>query len=209
MSANSRVKLAAYLVSAAWSIALLIAGLRLPGTEAKVLGYLPLVVVALFALFDTWIWRLAWLRPLVRRPDINGTWRGSLVSMRPDEAGNETSHPSLPVFVFIKQSYLDISITLVSDESRSDSIAAVLQAGRNQCATIYYHYANTPGLAVRDRSRPHAGGARLDVPSLDSATLTCEYWTDRRTRGNYEVQLVTKKRYGSYQEALSALGAGG
>ena len=208
MNVNNRVKLAVYLVSGAWSIALLVAGLRLPGTEAKVLGYLPVVVVAVFAAFDTWLWRLPWLQPLVRRPDLNGTWRGSLVSMRADDSGNEVVHPARPVFIVIKQSYLDIDISLLSEESRSDSIAAVIQSGHDGDATIYYHYANTSGLAVRDRSRPHAGGARVHVPSLRPAGLTGEYWTDRRTRGTYTVELISRLRYRGYQDALTAFDSG-
>lgn len=208
MNVNNRVKLAVYLVSGAWSVALLVAGLRLPGTEAKVLGYLPVVVVAVFAAFDAWIWRLSWLRPLVRRPNLNGTWRGSLVSMRADDSGNEVVHPALPVFIVIKQSYLDIDISLLSGESRSDSIAAVMQRGRDGDATIYYHYANTSGLAIRDRSRPHAGGARVDVSALRPAGLTGEYWTDRRTRGTYTAEFLSKRRYRNYQEALTAFDSG-
>lgn len=209
MSPSSRVKITAYLVTGAWSFALLIVGVQLPGTASKVLGSVPIAVVLLFAAFDNWLWGLGPVKRLVKRPGLNGTWKGALTSFRADGGGQEVAHPSIPIFLVVRQSYLDLSITLLSEESRSRSIAALLQANHPDDFTVYYHYINMPRLAVRDRSPVHNGGARLDVVGVSPLSLDGEYWTDRRTRGTFTVRRASKKHYGNYAEAAAELkGAG-
>jgi hypothetical protein len=199
----NRVKVTVYLVSGAWSLALLIAGVRLPGIETKVLGYLPLVIVALFALFDQWAWRWKILRKIVRRPDLNGTWRGELVSMRPNEDGVEITHEPKPAFLSIKQSYLTVNIRLMSDESKSGSYAATLQPSGSDSFAVYYHFTNTPDLKFRDGSRPHDGAAKILVSGLEPVDHTGEYWTDRRSRGTWTAKRFTTDSLGTYDEAVA------
>lgn len=204
----NRIKLTVYIVSAAWSVALLVAGIHLPGTETKVLGYLPIVIVGIFAVFDQWVWRWTALRRLVRVPNLNGTWRGELTSMWPNDKGVEVTHEPKPIFLSIKQSYLTVSITLMSDESSSESFAAVLQPEGADRFAIHYHYRNRPGLAVRDRSRPHDGAAKIAVSGLSPTSQTGEYWTDRRSRGTWTAQRISNKRVGDYAAAVAAFGLG-
>jgi hypothetical protein len=208
MSPSGRVKVAAYLVTGAWSIALLIVGVQLPGTASKVLGSVPIVVVLLFAIFDNWLWGLGPIKRLVKRPNLNGTWKGTLTSLRADSGSQEVAHPPIPIFLVVRQSYLDLSITLLSEESRSRSIAGLLQANHPDDFTVYYHYTNIPGLAVRDRSPVHSGGARLDIAGVSPLSMDGEYWTDRRTRGTFTVRRASKKRYGTYAEAAAELNRG-
>jgi hypothetical protein len=114
-----RIRLTVYLVSGAWSLALLIVGINIPGVEAKVLGYLPIAIVALFAFFDERAWRWKILQGVVKRPNLNGTWRGELTSMRPGDSGVEVTYEPKPVYIAIKQSYLAVNIRLMTDESPS------------------------------------------------------------------------------------------
>jgi hypothetical protein len=205
MGSSNRVRIAAYLVAGAWSIALLIVGVRLPGTTSKILGVVPTAIVALFAIFDGWLWGLGPIKRLVKRPNLNGTWKGTLTSLRADNTGQEVAHHPIPIFLVIRQSYLDLSITLLSKESRSRSIAALMQTNHPDDFTAYYHYTNIPGMAVRDRSPAHDGGAKLDITGVSPVALDGEYWTDRRTRGIFSVKRVGKKRYGTYAEATADL----
>jgi hypothetical protein len=208
VSPSNRTKIAAYLVTGAWSLALLIAGVQLPGTTSKVLGAVPIAIVVLFAAFDNWLWSAGPIKRLVKRPNLNGTWKGTLISYRADGAGPEVPHRPIPIFLVVRQSYLDLSITLLSKESRSRSIAALIQANHPDDFTAYYHYTNTPGLAFRDGSPVHSGGTKLDIAGVSPSSLDGEYWTDRRTRGTFAVKRASKKRYGTYAEVAADLKGG-
>ncbi|MFI0406012.1 hypothetical protein [Actinomadura sp. 3N508] len=205
MGGSKRITIAVYIATGVWSVALFIAGVRLPGAGSKILGFLPLAIVALFAIYDHWLWKLKLIAPLVRRPNLNGTWRGTLTSMRPDASGSEAPHAPIDIFVVIKQTFLDITVTLLSAESRSRSISSLLQSNRSGDFTVYYHYSNVPGLAVRDRSSIHSGGAKLEVDDLFPHELAGEYWTDRRSRGTFQVAWASKKHYGSFDKASTEL----
>jgi hypothetical protein len=163
----------------------------------------------LFAIFDYWLWRVGPIKSMVKRPDLNGTWKGTLTSLRADYSGQEVPHAPIPIFLVIRQSYLDLSITLLSQESRSRSIAALVQVNHADDFTVYYHYTNTPSLPFRDRSPVHSGGAHLDIAGVSPRTLDGEYWTDRRTRGIFSVNRASKKRYGTYADAVTELNGGG
>ena len=205
MSPSNRVKVATYLVTGAWSLVILIAGVKIPGVATKVLGALPIGIVVLFAIFDSWLWRMGPIKGLVKRPDLNDTWKGTLTSFRADGSGQEVAHAPIPIFLVIRQTYLDLSITLLSEESRSRSIAGLVQVNHPDDYTVYYHYTNLPRLPFRDRSPEHSGGARLDIAGVSPSVINGEYWTDRRTRGTFTVNRASKKRYGSYAAAAAEL----
>lgn len=209
MSPSNRVKITAYIVTGAWSAVILIAGIKLPGTASKVLGVAPSVIVVLFAIFDNWLWHVGPIKRLVKRPDLNGTWKGTLTSLRADGGGQEITHAPIPIFLVIRQSYLDLSVTLLSQESRSRSIAGLVQVNHPDDFTVYYHYTNEPVLSFRDRSPAHSGGAKLDIAGVAPLSLDGEYWTNRRTRGIFTAKRASNKRYGTYAEASAALDGGG
>lgn len=201
MNPSGRAKVAAYLVTGAWSVVLLVAGVRLPGMLSKVLMSLPMALVVLFWIFDNWLWHVSPVKRLAKRPDLNGTWQGTLTSLRDDGSGQEVAHSPIPVFLVVRQTYLDLNITLLSQESSSRSIAAVVQVNPDGNFTVYYHYTNVPALTVRDRSPIHSGGAKLEIADVSPQSLDGEYWTDRRTRGTLTVKRTSAKRSGTYADA--------
>lgn len=208
MNQTSRVKIVAYVVGGVWSLALLIAGVKLPGLEVKVLGFLPIIVVTIFAIYDNWLWRLGVIGRFARWPNLNGTWRGTLVSMRPDDAGMEVEYPPILIFVVVRQTYTSLNVSLLSEQSKSWSIAAVVQMNESDDYSVYYHYSNTPKLRFRQGSPIHAGGARLDMNGATPSTLEGEYWTNRRSRGTFSAQRVSDKKLGTYEQAVAELNGG-
>jgi hypothetical protein len=65
---SGRVRIAAPLVTEAWSLVLLVAGVQLPSTFSKILTSLPTALVVLLAIFDNWMWNADPLKSLVKRP---------------------------------------------------------------------------------------------------------------------------------------------
>jgi SMODS-associating 2TM, beta-strand rich effector domain len=200
-----RIQIAAYLMSGLWSLVLLGAGIHIGGAWVKVVSALPLVVVVAFAVFDNWAWQIRAVRKVTGRPQLNGTWRGELTSLRNDAEGREVPHEPMPIYLAIRQTFLNIRISLLSVESKSRSIGPILERHGAHDYTIYYHYTNLPGLEARERSPTHAGGARVEVGGIDPSRLNGEYWTDRRTRGTFSVERVSRSTYWIWSEAESAL----
>ena len=83
----------------------------------------------------------------------------------------------------IKQSLLSVHVTLITQESRSQSLSASIDEilGEKQ---LTYCYLNTPKSKVRHRSKVHYGTAMLCVENPNR--LTGRYYTDRKTIGDME-----------------------
>ena len=201
-----RVKLAAYIATGAYALAFLIYGITLPSSLARILAFVPTVIVVMFAIFDSWLWRFLIVPSVIRQPVLIGTWRGTLRSYRRDERGQrvESDHD---IFIIIRQNYSDISLTMVSRESKSYSGAAQIIRRRNEEFIIQYQYQNEPRLEFRERgSTIHIGGSTIEVGSVRPIELDGEYWTARETRGTYHLSKVSTKRVSSYAEALRLAG---
>lgn len=179
-----------------------IAGVSLPGFLLKALGFLPVIIVAAFWLFDHWLWREGPFPNLTHTPDLRGTWKGTLTSIRDDGTGQVVEHDPIPIFLTIDQTYLSLDIALMSAESSSRSFATTLQRNNGDSHTVYYHYTNNPKLTFRPRSPIHAGGSRLEVAGLNPTGVSGEYWTDRQTMGSYEAQLLTRNRLYRWEDAV-------
>jgi SMODS-associating 2TM, beta-strand rich effector domain len=205
---SRRIQIAAYLMSGLWSLVLLGAGIRIGGGWVKVVSALPLVLVVAFAIFDNWLWQIEVVRRITGRPQLNGTWRGELTSLRNDEDGREVEHEPIPIYLVVHQTFLTISISLLSVESKSRSIGALLERHGAHDYTVYYHYTNLPRLEVRGHSPAHAGGARVEVGGINPSRLKGEYWTDRRTRGTFSVERESPKKHWTWREAETALTGG-
>lgn len=201
-----RVKITAYVVSAAYSIALALSGVHLPNITTKVLSFLPAVIVVGFAGFDQWLWRLRPLGKVLHMPNLVGTWHGELISMRPDDAGHEVTHPPMPVILTIRQTFTSISLTLMTAESKSRSMAESLVRNANGDYTLYYQYHSVPVLVARAKMQIHNGGAALEIAGHYPASLEGEYWTNRKTRGTFKLAKIDSKVAGSFQEATASVG---
>ena len=200
-----RIQIAAYLMSGLWSLILLGAGIHIGGAWVKVVSALPLVVVIVFAVFDNWLWQIELVRKVAGRPQLNGTWRGELTSLRNDDNGREVRHEPITIYLVVHQTFLTIRICLLSAESKSRSIGALLERHGAHDYTVYYHYVNLPGLDVRARSPTHAGGGHVEAGGINPSRLEGEYWTDRRTRGTFSVARITKSKYWTWTDAETNL----
>jgi hypothetical protein len=185
---QTQIKAFAYVVSSAYALVFLLLGIRLPSTANKVTAIIPTVLVLLFVTVDTFLWHLPPLKYLVRdRSRIGGTWKGEL---HPVDGDSE----SIQMFLVVRQTLTDVSLTLVTNESSSRSVSATLATKGPSEFTLYYNYQNIPVPAVRDTSPIHFGGVIIKITGLDPKRLSGDYWTDRLTRGSFEVTKLSNKR---------------
>jgi hypothetical protein len=207
MRPQTLIKIVAYAVAGVYALILLIVGVRLPSTATKIASAIPVVLVVLFAAFDAILWSWPPLRYLIRgRPRINGTWAGELT---PVEAGGTDPSGALPIVLVIRETFTDLSITLTTEESRSRSLAASIIRHGSGDFSAYYTYENVPAPLFRDGSPIHFGGVVIDISGLEPSAIAGSYWTDRRTRGSFKVEKVTKKHVDSFREAKNLKGFGG
>jgi hypothetical protein len=138
--------------------------------------------------FDHFLWRMPLVRQhIARRPYLRGTWTGVLRSHYEDPATGQRIPPDDDVYFVIRQRYWSISTRLITKESKSFSIVALLdRAGEGEFG-LFSIYRNTPRLHVRHRSPIHHGSLMLDVSGDPPNCLEGYYWTDRRTMGELEL----------------------
>jgi len=158
---------------------------------------------ALFVLaFDHWLWRVPKVGFLVsRRPDIRGTWRGTLASHWIDPQTKQRIPPDPEVYLVIRQTYWTVSANLITKESKSCSTVATVEddgCGQRQLVAMYR---NTPRAAVRHRSEVHHGSFKLDLSGNPVVRLEGYYWTDRNTMGELEFDRRSGKEVEAFQQA--------
>lgn len=207
MELKDRSKTAAHIVIGLVSLLLMVSGLQMPGIGAKLLGSMPLVILLLFAAFDHFVWKWRWVLPFVKRPYIEGTWKGQLTSYRRDPETDKKITSVHDVVVVIDQTFTDVRITLMTKESKSRSIVSELISQGENDWVLFYQYDNTPKLQYRDKSAIHRGGSSIDIPGRLPETLYNEYWTNRESKGTFDLTLVSRAKVSTF-ESLSSVEEG-
>lgn len=135
------------------------------------------LATVIMAAYERWLWRI---NPFETTPALKKIYTGKIVS--------SYDNIERPIELYIKQSLLPVQITMVSAESRSNSLSASV-TGINGENSLIYHYLNTPQSKYRDRSEVHYGTAVLTI--IDGTMLKGRYYTDRKTNG--DIELIVKE----------------
>lgn len=167
------------LAAGMWVLILVWTGGTVDTGWAQLLGYAASIVVLLLLAFDRWIWCWPYIRRIVGRVSIRGTWKVELRSSyeaRRDE--------SIEAYLVVRQTYSQVSVVILTDRATSIS-----RGGELQCVdgrwTLGYLYTSTKHADAPDRdTNPHArGAAELVVGITPTAHLVGDYWTDVGTTG--------------------------
>ncbi len=158
------------------------------------------VVSFAFALWDKWFWKI----PLVQRiptvpRNICGTWRGTLDSMWVNPNTGE-SPSQKTVYVVVRQTASSVTVTLISDESKSKSSLSQVKHEDGEWL-LHYIYSNEPHVAVRGRSPIHHGSGVLSLVGNPVAKISGSYWTDRDSKGFIELIGHTRRVATDFSEA--------
>lgn len=152
----------------------------------------------LFGLGSTGLFpKLCRLRPLNSvLPDLDGTWRGALVSNWPLVSARMQDVPAgppaqpVPATLRIRARLLTVHLSLETDSRYSDSetvLVGVSKSGGDVPCLVYLYLNRTPSPLPTDTGTHH-GAARLELRCEDGVpTLRGTYWTDR----NWEKALNT------------------
>lgn len=196
---NNTVKAYARIITflVLWGILLLTSGLFKSFDILKALGQIPQAVtiyIFIGLVFRKWIWRWSFLQGwLIKIPNIQGTWRGTLQSdwINPDSGQGIAP---IPVVLVIRQTFSTIKCTLMTQESSSYSTTAdinYMHSGDDLYLT--YNYTNRPKATFMHRSEIHDGAASLKIITKPTRCFEGIYWTSRKTRGDIALQFESKK----------------
>ena len=152
------------------------------------------ILLLIGSLFVAYGWRLPIFRRwLVRFPDLNGTWQGSIQTTWKNPETGEIPGP-VPAILTIKQSFISISCVMRTAEMCSRSYFADFWIDRDQqVQKLGYSYLSSPLPSVRHRSAPHDGTMVFDVIGNPATKLNGIYWTSRSTAGEISMTLRTRK----------------
>jgi hypothetical protein len=151
------------------------------------------VYIILALIFVKWVWRWRIFQGwLVKIPDLQGTWKGEIISTWINPETNKKLDP-ISAVLSIKQNFNKIDCLLFTEESSSYSVAAEINLDQGGNLYLNYNYTNRPRSSVRERSEIHDGAAILKIIKSPDALLEGEYWTSRKTTGEMKFSFESKK----------------
>jgi hypothetical protein len=202
---NLLIRTVAAVVVLVFGIGLYATGADLEVTWLKFFGPAVSVASLLLWLWDNWLWRTSLAQRIDPvNPNIRGTWKGSLESFWEDpETGQRPAVKT--IYLVVRQTASQVTISLLTDESRSTSTAGTIVKSESEVQLLYL-YLNTPDLKHQGRSRIHFGSVKLEVHGKPGRRLRGQYWTDRDSKGELEFTDRHDAVTSSYREAEALFG---
>ncbi|MCC6557966.1 MAG: TIR domain-containing protein [Polyangiaceae bacterium] len=141
-------------------------------------------------------------------PDLRGTWEGTFVSNWVDPTTNRELGPR-EIFMIVRYTETGWHMRMLSAESQSTSFVATVVQGADGQWTIHGTYRNEPMIAVRARSPIHNGAIQLRLSGTPPITMSGHYWTDRDTKGEMSLRVVSEEAAEDYATARALARSGG
>lgn len=146
------------------------------------------LVGSVFELFLIYLfasgWRKIWGRfPMLNDllfPDLNGQWNAKIHWNWDGKSGTKDGT------VIIKQSFIKLSVDLVTDESESKTLMVKpFKSPESNQAAFYYMYHSEAKATSYESKKDHKGAAILYLGLEDNNKMSGNYFTDRETFGHY------------------------
>jgi len=190
------------LVAAAiWGGLLALQGVGLEWNWLRPVSTVTGVVAGLLAVFDRWLWRIPLLHGwLVTVPDIAGTWKAAFQTTYVGP-GEETPSRPREAYMSIRQTFSDIRLRLMTQESTSTVIAATISRQPDGTHRLISVYLNEPEVSHRKQSGIHYGCLILEVTARAPSQIRGTYWTDRATAGSLVLTERTNKIVHDHRDA--------
>lgn len=178
-----------------WIVLLLNSGITSLLNLVNVAKKFPLAVTLyafLSLIFTKWLWRWKIFQGwLIKIPDLQGTWKGTITSTWIDPTTNYKLDP-IPAILAIKQTFNKIDCLLFTKESSSYSTVAEINLDQGGNLYFNYNYTNRPRASVRERSEIHDGASVLQIIKNQNRLLEGEYWTSRKSTGEMKFEFESK-----------------
>ncbi len=205
MKSDAKTKIVVFL-----TVVLLIGTLYLQGQSIikpslSAYSWIATTITLVLIVWDKWLWRVRFLYPLSKMPDVRGTWKAELNSFWKDPKTGQARGNTVVYLVF-RQSFSSLDIRLFSSESSSVSLSANIVTDGEGVHTIATTYRNEPSLAHLAHSPISHGGMLLSIRGEKVVRqIDGKYWTDRQSMGEINMTEHSSKIASGFDEA-SGLG---
>jgi len=162
-------------------------------------------VIGLFwALYFRWAWKWPYMRKILYKPNINGTWLGHFKSNWRDDNGN--LQPQKKFVLVIRQTWLTISVKAFTEIQKTNShIESLIFDDSNGTKILAYLCSEKDNTSGGDLRK---GAAELDLTEGDDLKIfEGNFWTLAGTKGFVRVSCASSKEHvDSFQLANIAWG---
>jgi hypothetical protein len=144
-----------------------------------------------------WKWEISnWI---FYRPDINGTWAGTIISDYIDENGNKV--PPIEFYIVVRQSFIRIHFTTFTKDFVGISYAETFALNEDKgLKNVAYLYKKDSTQSNDEHLREGATELRLII-GKDEKKLEGKYWSNTKTQGTVSVTLVSEHHVDSFINA--------
>ena len=128
-------------------------------------------IISIF-IYEKYLWKF---NPLIKIPKLKKDYQGKIEYICNDIKGEKS------VNLVVKQSFLNVSISLKSDEINSKTITSEIVQENNQFV-LYYTYITYPSSIYLQKNPMKLGTCRLVI--IDKNNIQGTYWTNGKTIGD-------------------------
>ena len=158
------------------------------------------VAVAFWFGYFKWGWKWDYVRKLLYRPNVNGTWLGEFKSDWKNEEGIE--NPPRKFVLVIRQYWFSISVLAFTDRQKTESYVETLIFDDSKGIKLLAYLFSEKRVGTGDHG-PRQGAAELDL--IEDGTkkyLEGHFWTQVATRGYIKVkQASSNELISSFDQA--------
>lgn len=203
MKSDAKTKIVVFL-----TVLLLIGTLYLQGQSIikrslSAYSWIATTITLILIVWDKWLWRIRFLYPLSKMPDVRGTWKAELNSFWKDPKTGQ-ARGKIEVYLVFRQSFSSLDIRLFSTESSSVSLSANVVTDGEGVHTIATTYRNEPSLAHLAHSPISHGGMLLSIRGEKVVRqIDGKYWTDRQSMGEIKMTERSSRIASGFDEARS------
>lgn len=150
-----------------------------------------------FFVINEYLWRFPWMNWLVDVPDLNGRYKGELVSSYVGTDGQQVRKECVIEInqnasaIHVYSYYADKGSTVQT--SMAYSISEEIVKEKNGSYTLYYLFTNEPDSMIEALNK-HNGTAKFTYLA-DKKQLVGEYYNHRLNKGTMSLTFESKKRF--------------
>ncbi|MGV0924115.1 Cap15 family cyclic dinucleotide receptor domain-containing protein [Empedobacter tilapiae] len=155
------------------------------------------IVTLFWTFYFTYGWKWCILNKIFYKPNLNGTWKGKLISDWGKDKGIEPT-PRI-IYIVIRQNFLRIHFTTFTESfigySYSETLSLKPETGLKNVA---YLYRKETSSANDEDLREGATELRY-IKDKFYKKLVGKFWTNTKSQGTIEVEFVSKEYIDSYE----------
>lgn len=185
-----------------WIIPFLLSSFEVLSLESLKFINLGITVAGLFWFsYFKWAWKWSYIRKLLYRPNLNGTWLGEFESDWKNDQG-EVNPPKKFVLV-IRQHWFTLSVRAFTNIQKTESYVETLMLDDIKGTKLLAYLFSEK----RSRTGEHGsrqGAAELDLVEIEiNKLLEGHFWTQAGTRGYIRVKQISHNDHmDSFEQAL-------